>query len=494
MAEPHEPQRKAGGNARPASLGEGAGQEAPTAPHATPRTTKGPRTGPERFWARWPVRLALGASLVVSGLAHCTAIPIDFSQGFQIEEVDGEAAIPIDLLSPEDTPPPPPPPEEVKPPAEDDKGQAAAVASLRPQPAFDAGAPRDGGPDGARDAAADVVSPDGAPGDAGAGTASLDGAVAMADAGSGGPRDPQAILGAAGDIQVDKVLVMVVVNAEVIRKSPSGPSLAALLRRVDQWDQFMRGTDIDPVKDIDWIIISGPSIQNTTRDVVLVHYSASDAKVDHAMDVVASNYPQGGAFDAGVGSMKAVRSFSDGAERVVMQPRPHVLAVVPTSAAAKVARQLAAASVPAHVRKGEALYLRVVDPHHPMPQIPAEVSELRLRIVPTDDDGADVLLEGDTASADAARKAAGEIQALLQSINGSMIGIGVRLAAGDLLDGIEVTTQATVVKVRMHASAEQIAGILGLAGSLPGVSAPPRAPSAAPRPRTAPLAPPGSSR
>jgi hypothetical protein len=466
------------------ALGEGAAQEAPTAPHATPRRGKGPRTGPERFWLRWPVRLAFGASLVVSGLAHCTVMPIDFSQSFQIEEVDGEAAIPVDLLSPEDTPPPPPPPEEVKPPAEDDKGQVPPVATVRAHPTPDGGAPRDGGPDGARDAAPDAGVSDGAASDAGAGSASLDGAVAMADAGPGGPRDPQAIVGAAGDIQVDKVLVMVVVNAEVIRKSPSGPTLAALLRRVDQWDQFMRGTDIDPVKDIDWIIISGPSIQNTTRDVVLVHYSASDAKVDHAMDVVAGNYPQGGAFDAGV-SMKAVRSFSDGAERVVLQPRPHVLAVVPTSAAAKVARQLATANVPAHVRKGEALYLRVVDPHHPMPQIPAELSELRLRIVPTDDDGADVLLDGDTASPEAARKAAGEIQALLQTINGSMIGVGVRFAAGDLLDGIEVTTQGNVVKVHMHATAEQIAGILGLAGTLPGVSAPPPAPSAT-RPHPAP--------
>ncbi len=458
-----------------AGLGEGAAQEAPTAPHATPRHPGSPRTGPERFWARWPVRLAFGVALVVSGLAHCTAMPIDFSQSFQIDEVDGEAAIPIDLLSPEDTPPPPPPPEEVKPPAEDDKGQTPAVATARSRPAPDAGAPQDGGPDGARDAATS----EGGPGDAGHASAMLDGAVAMNDAGPGpgGPRDPQAIVGAAGDIQVDKVLVMVVVNAEVIRKSPQGPTLAGLLRRVDQWDQFMRGTDIDPVKDIDWIIISGPSIQNTTRDVVLVHYSATDAKVDHAMDVVAANYPQGGAFDAGVPSVKAVRSFSDGAERVVMQPRPHVLAVVPTSAAAKVAHQLATANVPAHVRKGEALYLRVVDPHHPMPQIPAEISELRLRIVPTDDDGAEVLVEGDTASEGAARKAAGEIEAQLRAFNGSGAGLAARFMVGDLLEGIDVSTQAAVVKLRMRASPEQIASVLALAGGLPGV-APPPSPSA----------------
>jgi hypothetical protein len=469
------------------ALGEGAAQEAPTAPHATPRRGKGPRTGPERFWARWPVRFAFAASLVVSGLAHCTAVPIPFGQPFEIEEVDGEAAIPIDLFAAEDTPPPPPPPEEVKPPAEDDKGPTP-LATVRPRTVLDAGPPRDGGPDGAGDAAADAGVHD-----AGAVGSGLDGAVALADAGPGpgGPRDPQAIVGAAGDIQVDKVLVMVVVNAEVIRKNPAGPSLAALLRRVDQWDQFMRGTDIDPVKDIDWIIISGPSIQNTTRDVVLVRYSATDAKVDHAMDVVASHYPQGGAFDAGVPSMKAVRSFSDGAERVVMQPRPHVLAVVPTSAAAKVARQLATASVPAHVRKGEALYLRVVDPHHPMPQVPASISELRLRIVPTDDDGADVLLEGDTNAAEAAKQAASEIEALFRSINGSMAGIYLRATVGDLLDGVEVTSEGSMVKVHLHASPEEIAAIIGLAGTLPGVSVPP-----APRPATsgAPVPAPRSSR
>src|ERR1700735_5977 len=91
-------------------LGEGAGEEAPTAPHATPREGRGKRTGPERFWARWPGRLALTASLLVSGMVHCAVVPLELPHRFEVNEVDGEAAIPIDVLEQEDTPPPPPPP------------------------------------------------------------------------------------------------------------------------------------------------------------------------------------------------------------------------------------------------------------------------------------------------------------------------------------------------------------------------------------------------
>ena len=133
----------------------------------------------------------------------------------------------------------------------------------------------------------------------------LDGAVASVDdsgaPGTGqGPRDPQAILGAAGDIQADKVLVMVVINAEVIRQNPEGAKMGFLLRGIPQWDEFMHGTDIDPVRDTDWVMISGPSLVNTSRDVVLIHYSARDAKVERAMEQVAHNYAKGGGYDAGV--------------------------------------------------------------------------------------------------------------------------------------------------------------------------------------------------
>ena len=455
-----EPERKA--------LGDGAAQAAPTAPHATPRTGEGKRSGPERFWARWPVRLALGASLVVSGLAHCSVFPFELPKGFEVNDVEGEAAIPVEVFEQVEVPPPPPPPEEIKPPPEEPKGPGPTPLAVR----RDAGAPRDAAADAPSDAAPSDAATDGATG--------LDGAIAVADAGATGPKDPQAIVGAAGDIQVDAVLVMVVVNAEVIRKNSVGASMGFLLRGIPQWDQFMHGTDIDPVADTDWVMISGPSLVNTSRDVVLIHYSASDAKVDRAMDVVGGNFAKGGPYDAGVPTVKAVRTFADGSERIVLRPRSHVLAVVPPSAADKVARQLARSPVPAHIRKGEAVYLRVVNPHHPMPEIPESITELRMRVVPRDDEGADVFIDCDTKDPATASAAARDLRALIDSRNSTL----VSMMTGGLFDHVDVAPEGNLATVHLTASREQIVTLVRLVGGFLGVR--PTAPGGSAPPKTAP--------
>jgi len=473
MAEPRKP------------LGEGAAQEAPTAPHATPRARHGKRTGPERFWARWPVRIALGASLVISGLAHCAVVPIEMPHGFEVNDTEGEAAIPVDVLEQEDTPPPPPPPPpppETRSQDDDKEAKAAALAALH---ARDAGVPKDAGADATPDALADGPAdalPDGPPDAAGDGSADgaagLDGAIAMADAGSG-PKDPQAILGAAGDIQADVVLVMVVVNAEVIRTNAVGAKMGYLLRGIPQWDEFMSGTELDPVRDTDWVMISGPSLVNTTRDVILIHYSAPDAAVDKAVDVVSKKYDRGGRFDAGVPGVRASLAHADRAERVILRPQSRVLAVVPTNVASKVARQLVAAKVPTHIRPGEALYLRVVNPHHPMPDIPESITEARLRVVPRPDQGADVYIDGDTKDAASALQAAEDVKGLIARQNQWYIS----LATHGLLDHVEVSTEGSVVHVHLVASRDQIEVLVSVVGEHFGIHPPSPSPTgSAPRP------------
>ena len=56
--------------------------------------------------------------------------------------------------------------------------------------------------------------------------------------------------------------------------------------------------------------------------------------------------------------------------------------------------------------EGDAVFLRLLNPHHPMPEIPDSIRELRLRVVPRADGGADVRVEGDAADAEAASQAA----------------------------------------------------------------------------------------
>jgi hypothetical protein len=460
--------------ARP--LGEGAAQEAPTAPHATPRTGKGRRTGPERFWTHWPVRVTLATCFVISGVAHCAVFPIDMAGSFEVRDIEGEAAIPIDVLQ-EDTPaaeppaPPPPPAAEPK-PADDDKGHEPAALP----PRRDAGAPRDAGnQDAAADAPADA--PRDAPEDGG----EPGGPIPLAEGGvaASGPRDPQAIIGAAGSVQADVVLVMVVVNAEVIRHNPVGAKMGYLLRGIPQWDDFMSGTEIDPVRDTDWVMISGPSLVNTSRDVVMIRYAAPDAVVDKAIAVVSKKYDRGGPIDAGVPGVKATLAHADRAERVMLRPQPHVLAVVPPTVAEKVAKQLVASKVPAHVRPGEALYLRLVNPHHPMPQIPESITEARLRVVPRADEGVDLFIDGDTKDVDAASGAAEDLKKLVRSYNDWR----AALVLPGVLDRVEVTTDGNRVHVHLMLTRAEVERIVMLVGDQV-LHVQPGAPIVAPAPAT----------
>jgi hypothetical protein len=457
------------------ALGEGAAQAAPTAPHATPRTRGGRRNGPERFWTRWPVRVALALCLVFSALVHGLVMPLELPHSFELNDVQGVAAIPIDVLSADDTPAPEPQP--TSSPAiapanpegekEEKKKEPSAPKPLaQTAPRHDAGA-QDAAGDAEIDAVGDAIA------DA---AAASDAEIAFAlDAGSGpvAPRDPEAIVGAVGAVQADRIYVFLVVNAEVIRSHPVGVQMGYLLRAIPQWDDFISGTDIDPVRDIDWLMISGPSLVNTSRDVVLVHYSVPDSVVGHAIDIVSRRYDRGGRFDAGVRGVKASLAHADRAERVILRGQPHLLAVVPPDIAEKVARTLVTARVSPRIRPGEAVYLRLVDPHHPMPEVPESITELRLRVLPRADAGADVFVDCDTKDAATALEAADGVRRLIRRHDDALTSI---LTHG-LLDHVDVTTDASLVKVHVGATLDQIETLLTLVGSLLGVQ--PESPAAA---------------
>ena len=465
---------------RPA-LGEGAAQAAPTAPHATPRLEPGRRSGPERFWARRPVRVALALCTVVSLIVHGSVVPLDVPHRFEVNDVEGEATIPVDVLTADELPPSPPAPSPQSQASADDTERGLSHTTTPMAPLLR----RDAGPG---DAAADALPADASAADAPYG---FDGAMPLAspDAGSGGRRDPEAIVGAAS-VRADVVLVKLVVNAEVIRSHPVGARMGYLVRGIPQWEEFMSGTDIDPIRDTDWVMITGPSLVNTSRDTVLIHYSVPDAVVDRAIGIVAKKYDRGGPFDAGVRGVRASLVHADRAERVILRPQPHLLAVVPPSFAERNARALAGARL-AEPAAGDAVYLRLVDPHHPMPEIPESITEMRMRVVPRVDAGADVFVECDTSDADAASQAAEGIRRMVRRHNDAI----TSLLTHGLFDHVGVTSDASTVKVHLTATRDQIETVVALVGDLLGVepgeppapaatsSSAPALPSKPPRPR-----------
>ena len=449
-------------------LGDGAAQAAPTAPHATPRPQphegRVSRTGPERFWWHRPVSVAFIVALALSLLVHAGAFPLEWPAHLQVNDLEGEAAIAVDLLEAPGVAAPEPPPTAApapEAPASENAHEKTPATPIAPARA-DAGSRSQGvePPDASSDAMADGSALD---------RPSLAGVDAGIDSGlDAGARDTEAIAGAAGALQADVVLVAVLVNAEVIRKNPLGASLGALLRGIPQWEDFMSGTDIDPVRDTDWLMISGPSLVNTARDVVLIRYAASDAVVDRAIARVSRKYSGGGPFDTGVPGVKATLAHADRAERVLLRPRPHVLGVVPPAVAGKVARQLVAAGLPAHVLPGVAVYFRFESPHRAVPEIPESISELRLRVVPRADNGADAFLEGDAKDPESAALAAPEIEKSIRRRNSGL----TSLLTHGVFDGTEVRAEGAKVLVHLSVTLEQLETLASLAGALLGVAMP----------------------
>lgn len=450
------------------ALGEGAAQAAPTAPHATPRAGKGRRTGPERFWARGPVRAVFAVSLVLSGFAHCSVVPLRLPDSVEVVDFDGDVAIPVDLFEQGEPPVEAPPP---TPPAEPSASQVAeegrAKAAL-----VDAGAARDAA------VAADAAT------DAPRGDAETTDAAEHGEGGAAGPSDPEALLASSGAVQANVVFVTVVINAIEIRKNPAAGQLGEILRSIPEWYDFMHGTEglIDPVADTDWILINGPSLRDSSADAVTLHYSKSDAIVNRAVQIVSRRYVHGGPYDAGVPSVRAWLAHADRADRVILRPRSHVLVIVPPKQAVSVARQLARVkAMPKEIMPGVATYVRVVDPHHALPNlIPEGVAEMRLWVRTRDDGGADIDIQGDCKDVDTAvRGAEGVARAIRQNNT-----FAVSLGTGGLLNGAAVTSEGKQLRVHVGATREQVqatlASVLFVMPGLPG--APPPA-----------LAPPGSA-
>jgi hypothetical protein len=142
--------------------------------------------------------------------------------------------------------------------------------------------------------------------------------------------------------------------------------------------------------------------------------------------------------------------------------------------AEKIARQLASGRISAHIRPGEAVYLRLVDPHHPMPEIPDSISELRMRVIPSADGAAEVFVDCDTKDPDAAAQAADSIKRTIRRHNDGL----TSLLTHGLLDHVGVTNVDSVVKVHVAVTRDQIETLMTLVGSFLGVEPDSPVPSA----------------
>ena len=462
--------------------------EAPTAPHAKPRPADAGRpkkpNGPARFWSPRGVRIALAIAALVSVVFHAWVSPWNFlpnTSGVAFDEPDGDLAIPVDLLGEE---PPPAPPE--TPPA---------PTTTEPPPTDDPNGPgkRDAGPPKMKDAGVPLATLDAGIADAGEDADVSDASITDASddsglyadnddggaPGSNGPRDPEAMFGLSKTVNAGPQNIVLGINVALIRKHPVGSRLGPVLKVIHQWRDFLKDSPIDPIFDTDWILIYGPSLRNTDKDAVLVHYNTTDKIVDSTIANIAKASVNGGGFDAGVKGVPGTIGRADNGDRVFIRPQSKLLVIVPPSHAHEAALTFKK-QTPRGPPPKEALRLVMKNPSNeikiPKLKFQQGVTEIRLWIIPKDDGNADLYFEGDCIDEATAQDSADKLTELVRDLNG----IGVRIATHGLLNGLKVTAEGKKIAMHQVITQDQLEALLQIAAAQFGVQVPP--PPGAPGP------------
>ncbi len=380
-----------------------------------------------------PFALALAAAL----LLHAPLVPTRFFDWIHLffggvtdyDDADAEAIIPIDLdlqgQDPGATPRLDPPPAPVPP---------------KPTPLTegvpDAGAPHDGGVP-ARPSEPEPVPPP------------------VVDAGPPPLPDPVRAAGGAGTIAAKDPNVQMLFNGIVLRRFPLGAWAAGLLVNVPEWRAFFEGSPVDPIRDLNHLLITAPRFKGDTSKLVAVMELAISADLTRkAVDGLLLR--TGGEWLDGVPVPTARARVLDAERLFALVPQRHLLVVLPEEAKDQLDRLRTAKGFK---RSTEGVVVSMVTPARPFKRffpLPETLEWLRLALTPTADGGADLALEaGDRSPADARLHAPVLSREIEARRTIELLGFSVAV-----VDPVTFSTAGKVIRARAHVTPGQLQGIM----------------------------------
>jgi hypothetical protein len=256
-------------------------------------------------------------------------VPVELDDGMLEGERPRENGEP---MPPEPTPPP-------EPLDDDPDGASLRDAGARPPASSeDAGTP-DGGPSdaGEEDAAvSEAGAPDAGPEElADGGGPDAGQAVAQADAGAPGAggrlEDPYAAAGGPAGVAPQQPNVRIYLAADRIRKQAAGPLFAEMLVGIPEWNEVIGGTGIDPMRDFDHILVSGPQLRDPKLIVVALDFNVPTNRMKQAVERAMTKSSPPGAWLEGY-PFPVASLGPDGYRRAVLLPQKHLLVLLPASA------------------------------------------------------------------------------------------------------------------------------------------------------------------
>lgn len=226
--------------------------------------------------------------------------------------------------------------------------------------------------------------------------------------------DPMALAGKVARVTDSNANVRLFIFADVIRNHPLGPRVGALLKRTPQWNDFFGTTDIDPIRDVDRVLIAGPQLRNSSQVVAVVQHHLPERLIDAAFEQLVQR--KGEWIDR---KARLARAQADRAERLFSAPNSAVVVVAPPQMEEQL-RSLGEQMRFPQAGSDIALTAYVVTPHRVTRgtglELPKSIKWVRLDVRPTDDGGGVLRILAQDKDAEQAQTNAEFLQMLIDQV------------------------------------------------------------------------------
>jgi len=279
---------------------------------------------------------------------------------------------------------------------------------------------------------------------------------------------PVALSGVQTELLPSNANVNLLLLCDRVREHPLGARIGKLLVNFPQWSSFFASAELDPVRDLDRILVVGPEFRRSADMVAIIQHRLGREIVRQAVDRLVQRPPRGRWLKTKV---PAARAHADRAERLFAMPSANLLVVAPPH----LEKQLLSATAlrfPTPEGK-EALVLHVRAPSHALRGLPISLPEsfswLRLDVTPLSDGGAQLRVTAEDQSARDASSHARDLSSALNALTNPDLGalgalLGLRSIA--FVDRIELRAKGPRISGQVNVSRHQLERLLALAEEL----------------------------
>lgn len=275
-------------------------------------------------------------------------------------------------------------------------------------------------------------------------------------------RDPSAVAGAPSSLVGKDPNVKILISGERLRKYELGGMFGDVLAAIPQWQQFIGTSGIDPVKDINHMLIGGPQLRDSRKVVVVLDLAVSDQKARQTIDGIIKRSKPPGKWVGETPVPHAIAQADRGERIFALVPGKHMVVVMPADAKDQLEKVKSIKAFDKSSKVGIAIYM--VNPANAfrgLPfQIPNTLKWMRVNVIPTDDSGVDVVLEAEDKDESLAREHAFSLENIIESVRKVDVPF---VGTYEVLGKTKFVTDGKIIRAETHVTRKQLVLIMGFA-------------------------------